>query len=409
MFVKPTNEVFVRHRLATRRQQSGETLDEYFRTLNVLSKDCNFKAVTAIQHCEEFIRDAFISGLQSPLIRQRLLENKTLDLATMFDQARALESAQKDSESYSGNSAVYPRLLSAAQENDDCELKCEMKPESPPVVSAASAKCYFCGQSRHPRSKCPARTAVCHKCQKMGHFSKVCRSPSASASVTFSDRATLATITSAAAPGVLSKAVVGILVNGTEIEGLIDSGSSGSFIHPDLVKQLNLAVQQSQSAVTLASTSFSAKATGLCTVNIKVNGRDYENVRLTVLPQLCSDVILGQDFQKLHSSVTLTYDGTLPPLVICGLGVLKVNPPELFANLTADCHPVAAKSRRYSFDDQSTGVTQEYAPGPAQVGVEVSSLEQSPSSPPQHETSEDVPAPRRSTRVRRPPIRFEAC
>ncbi|KAK3888197.1 hypothetical protein Pcinc_007728 [Petrolisthes cinctipes] len=184
----------------------------------------------------------------------------------MFDQARALESAQKDSESYSGNSAVYPRLLSAAHENDDCELKCEMKPESPPVVSAASAKCYFCGQSRHPRSKCPARTAVCHKCQKMGHFSKVCRSPSASASVTFSDRATLATITSAAAPGVLSKAVV-----------------------------------------------------------------------------------------------------------------------------------------------ESTEVTQEYAPGPAQVGVEVSSLEQSPSSTPQHETSEEVPAPRRSTRVRRPPTRFEAC
>ncbi|KAK4314282.1 hypothetical protein Pmani_014433 [Petrolisthes manimaculis] len=295
----------------------------------------------------------------------------------MFDQARALESAQKDSESYSGNGAVYPGLLSAAHENDECELKYEMKPESPPVVSAASAKCYFCGQSRHPRSKCPARTAVCHKCQKMGHFSKVCRSPSASASVTFSDRATLATITSAAAPGVLSKAVVSILVNGTKIDGLIDSGSSESFIHPDLVKQLSLDVQQSQSAVTLASTSFSAKATGLCTVNIKVNGRDYENVRLTVLPQLCSDVILGQDFQKLHSSVTLTYDGTLTPLVICGL--------------------------------ESTEVTQEYAPGPAQVGVEVSSLEQSPSSPPQHETSEEVPAPRRSTRVRRPPTRFEAC
>ncbi|KAK4326762.1 hypothetical protein Pmani_002779 [Petrolisthes manimaculis] len=237
----------------------------------------------------------------------------------MFDQARALESAQKDSESYSGNGAVYPRLLSAAHENDECELKYEMKPESPPVVSAASAKCYFCGQSRHPRSKCPARTAVCHKCQKMGHFSKVCRSPSASASVTISDRATLATITSAAAPGVLSKAVVSILVNGTKIDGLIDSGSSESFIHPDLVKQLSLDVQQSQSAVTLASTSFSAKAT------------------------------------------------------------------------------------------ESTEVTQEYAPGPAQVGVEVSSLEQSPSSPPQHETSEEVPAPRRSTRVRRPPTRFEAC
>jgi len=41
----------------------------------------------------------------------------------------------------------------------------------------------------------------------------------------------------------------------------------------------------------------------------------------------------------------------LPLIVLCGLTTLRVNPPELFANLTADCHPVASKSRRYSFDD----------------------------------------------------------
>ena len=80
LFVKPANEVFARHRLATRRQEPGETIDEYFCALKILSKDCNFKAVTAKEHCEEFIRDAFISGLQSSSIRQRLLENKTLDV-----------------------------------------------------------------------------------------------------------------------------------------------------------------------------------------------------------------------------------------------------------------------------------------------------------------------------------------
>ena len=90
-YVKPANEVFARHRLATRHQQTGETLDEYLSALKVLAKDCNFKTVTAKEHCDESIRDAFISGLLSPAIRQRLLENKTLDLATMFDQARTLE------------------------------------------------------------------------------------------------------------------------------------------------------------------------------------------------------------------------------------------------------------------------------------------------------------------------------
>ena len=96
LFVKPTNEIFARHLLATRCQHPGETLDEYLQSLlKTLSKDCNFKSVTAALHREESIRDAFISGLQSSLIRQRLLENKTLYLAAIFDQARSLYLAQQ--------------------------------------------------------------------------------------------------------------------------------------------------------------------------------------------------------------------------------------------------------------------------------------------------------------------------
>ena len=102
----------------------------------------------------------------------------------------------------------------------------------------------------------------------------------------------------------------------------------------------------------MAATSLSAQTTGVCDVNLKVNRREYNGVRLTVLPQLCADVILGQDFQKLHDSVTLQYGGALPPLVICGPSVLHVEPPKLFGNLTADCHPVAARSRRYSLEDR---------------------------------------------------------
>ena len=76
LFVKPRNEIFARHILATRRQQPNETLDEYLQALKTLSKDCNFKCVTAAQYTEESIRDAFITGLLSNSICQRLLENK---------------------------------------------------------------------------------------------------------------------------------------------------------------------------------------------------------------------------------------------------------------------------------------------------------------------------------------------
>lgn len=87
------------------------------------------------------------------------METKTLDLATMFDQAPALESA--------------------------------FKQESASILAAANAKCFFCGLSRHPRAKCPAREGVCRKCQINGHYAKVCRSSNVSASVTSTDRVTL--------------------------------------------------------------------------------------------------------------------------------------------------------------------------------------------------------------------------
>ena len=78
----------------------------------MLSKVCNYQNVSSIKYREESVRDAFISGLTSGLIRQTLLKNNTLDLKTMFDLARSLKSAARSSETYmatlpSFNAAYY--------------------------------------------------------------------------------------------------------------------------------------------------------------------------------------------------------------------------------------------------------------------------------------------------------------
>ena len=65
LYVKPTNEIYARHILATRRQQPAETLDEYLQSLKTLSKDCNYQGVNSILYREESIRDAFITCLTS--------------------------------------------------------------------------------------------------------------------------------------------------------------------------------------------------------------------------------------------------------------------------------------------------------------------------------------------------------
>ena len=96
IYVKPANEVFARHILSIRKQQSNESIDEYLQALKVLSKDCNFQAVNALQHREQYIRDTFIAGLQSNNIRQRLLENNSTELSNVSLEARSLEAAQKN-------------------------------------------------------------------------------------------------------------------------------------------------------------------------------------------------------------------------------------------------------------------------------------------------------------------------
>jgi len=72
VYVIRKNDVFARHLLATRKQRTAENLQQFFQALKLLSKDCTFQAVNAEQYREEFIRDAFINGLNSQGIRQRL-------------------------------------------------------------------------------------------------------------------------------------------------------------------------------------------------------------------------------------------------------------------------------------------------------------------------------------------------
>ena len=128
-----------------------------------------------MQNRDNAIRHAFITGLQSRHIRQHLLENKTLDLATMFDQARALESAQKSSESYGFTAHPVGVAMTSRTPPDSDNSPDRGSSAATGQSYSQGSKYYFSGSLKHPRSKCPAREATCHKCQRRGHFAKVCR------------------------------------------------------------------------------------------------------------------------------------------------------------------------------------------------------------------------------------------
>ena len=77
-----------------------QSIDTYMQELERIAKSCNVQAVTAEENKQQYIHDAFINGINSPYICQRLLESSTLSLEGTYHQARTLEQPQKQSASY---------------------------------------------------------------------------------------------------------------------------------------------------------------------------------------------------------------------------------------------------------------------------------------------------------------------
>ena len=102
--------------------------------------------------------------------------------------------------------------------------------------------------------------------------------------------------------------------------------------------------------VTMSTSALTTKMLGYCFTDIVLKERLYSNVKLYILPSLCADIILGQNWQAQHESVTIHYRGLF--IKVCGLTAVDVDCPPLFQYLSPDCKPIATKSRRYSKEDR---------------------------------------------------------
>ncbi|XP_078078825.1 uncharacterized protein LOC144499963 [Mustelus asterias] len=173
-YTRPPNEIHARYLLATRRRQSGETMEDYANELLQLARGCDCKAVSAEQYMYDLARDVFVAGVGSSYIRLKLLEKGNLNLTQAMEMAEMLEAASK-------SLALYPE--------DHVETTWQEQAQIPPrpagsrshidpttAAAPSGQRCYFCSRAKHSRQQCPAKTAICSQCGKKGHYAKVCRS-----------------------------------------------------------------------------------------------------------------------------------------------------------------------------------------------------------------------------------------
>ena len=251
-YVKKVNKRFARYLLLTCKQKSGETLEDFVHGLKKLGADCEFEALTVNEHKEMAIGDAFVAGLQSSYVRQRLLEGKEDTLQGLIDKAKSIEDAQKNSEMYRSsdrgqssldNSTLAMQSMSVRDEGAYPQLSATLSGVGAGRHRRPSGKgCGSCGNPKwHPKSRCPARDEICYKCKWKGHFAKCCRNPSAEGSLQDKPaRASVHTMVSNYAPNLFclnamsalpgSKVNLEVQVNGCPGKALFDSGATDNHI-----------------------------------------------------------------------------------------------------------------------------------------------------------------------------------
>ncbi|XP_059836078.1 uncharacterized protein LOC132399583 [Hypanus sabinus] len=310
---RPVNTVFSRHRLATWQQRAGESSAEWVRALQTLMRACNCRGLTAEQHTELLVRDAFVTEIRPVYLCQWLLEHADLTLHSAIELADTQEAALRNAD------AVQARHLPPAPWT--LQTLQPAGESTSAAVSRKSAQCYFCGLEKHPQKRCLAQEATCSSCGKKGHFAKACKSKPRAGSSSAVCKAwgrpswslpsclptaceawgrpsclpaacevwgrpslsapprpasdpreltghqdgdsTLASVTlDQSAPHQLARSMMDILVEGHRTSCLFDMGSTESFIHPYTVQRCRLVTRPVSQRVTMASGLYSTDIWG---------------------------------------------------------------------------------------------------------------------------------------------------
>ena len=123
--------------------------------------DCNFAAVSAVQYKQEAMRDAFISGLALPEIRQRILENPHLDLQATLAMARSLDTVRN-------NSFQFDNLTPTLSQSCITSVKsAKGSPRTDAAVALRHRKRQYRGNTYHAWRFFPAKEVQCFRCLKV--------------------------------------------------------------------------------------------------------------------------------------------------------------------------------------------------------------------------------------------------
>ena len=167
------NVIFERARFNRRAKQEGETAEQYIMELYRLADTCNYGDLR-----DEMIRDRLVVGIRDTTLSAQFQLDAELTLEkakTKIHQREAV--GQQQAELKSGPRRQQNTQVEAVHPGKTHRKRMQRQPQIQRRIQQRDAKpCKRCGRSSHPRDKCPAKDAVCHRCNKKGHFGSQCLS-----------------------------------------------------------------------------------------------------------------------------------------------------------------------------------------------------------------------------------------
>ncbi|CAA9999561.1 unnamed protein product, partial [Nesidiocoris tenuis] len=146
-----------RHAFLNRKQQEGESVAQYLASLRKLATNCKYDA----SMLNTMLRDAFVSGLRSKAMLDRLFEEDDVDLKRTMELASAIERACE------GTTEVLHQVTPPAQAVHKIKFhKRKPQPQSRPLrKKSEKIICFKCGaKNSHKAPACTAKNLRCRFC-----------------------------------------------------------------------------------------------------------------------------------------------------------------------------------------------------------------------------------------------------
>ena len=151
-----------------RYQLDGEMADQFITSLYSLAVRCTKN---------EMIRDRLVVGIRNVVLSEKLQLHEELMLEKAKKAIRQQEAVHEHQDVLISDRLGNPQIAvdSIQQAKKSRKPTRAKKSEGGSSVPASGTKqCTHCGKASHMRNKCPARDAICHKCQHKGHYSSQC-------------------------------------------------------------------------------------------------------------------------------------------------------------------------------------------------------------------------------------------